>query len=545
MRSDGTRAESPMQLDSDIGTNAVSLGALGNVGIMLSSAHRLSLIGLYTHTADKSAARVTGTDYDSQTDPSTGQLFPIQRDRYRFLQRELVFGQLLGEHSFGSGKVLLSWQGNLAHAAQDEPDTRDLYQSYQLDQKWHIGPGAGTAERMYGELGELTGGGGFDLTIPFQAIRFKLGGSALVASRQSRVRRFHFEVGQQFSTLPRDQVFVPSNVGNGVGFSEATLPEDGFDADRGVYAGYLMGDLLRLDPLRIIAGARYEVATLDMDLNQSLGVDPGMKKSLSRTDKKPLPAVNLVYALNNRSNLRGAYSITLARPHLRELSAAAFFDYVRRRSISGSPDLKESTIHNGDLRYELFLEGGEVLAASGFYKYFKDPIERTFKSAGSGENLSFQNSKSAQSFGVELEARITGARFTPRLSSFYLGGNFTYVYSRIKAEGISRPLQGQSPYAANAELGFRRDRTQVSLLYNVFGPRVSEVSVFEGETDTVELPVHRLDVSWSQRLGRSLNLKLAGTNLLNQRTVFVRSGTEIQAYRIGVTGSVSLEWSYE
>jgi hypothetical protein len=534
--SNGVRAESPLQLDADTGTQAVSLGALGNVGVMLSSAHRLSLIGLYTHTADKSASRVTGTDYDGAT---------ILRDRYRFLQRELVFTQLLGEHSFAGGKTLLSWQGNIAHVSQDEPDTRDLLQSLQLDNLYHQGTGAGTAERMYAELGELTGGGGFDMTIPFQPIRFKLGGSALVASRRSRVRRFHFEVSKALETAPREQIFAPSNVGNSVLFNEVTLPEDGFDADRGVFAGYLMADLLRLEPVRIIGGLRYEVATLDLDLNRSLGVAPEMQKTISRTDQKPLPAMNLVYALNTRSNLRGAYSMTLARPHLRELSAAAFFDYVRRRAISGNPNLRETTIHNGDLRYEMFLEGGELLAASAFYKYFKDPIERTFESAGSGENLSFQNSSSAQSFGLELEARLTGATFSPKLSSFYVGGNFTYVYSRILAEGVKRPLQGQSPYAANAELGFRRDRTQVAVLYNVFGPRVSEVAVFKGDTDTVEQPVHRLDATWSQKLFRGFALKVSVTNLLNQRTVFERNDVEIQAYRMGVTGSAALEWSYE
>ncbi|HXU81435.1 MAG TPA: TonB-dependent receptor [Polyangia bacterium] len=536
MSADGTRLPSPMQLDGDIGTNSVALGTLANVGLMLSSAHRLSLIGLYTHTADKSAAVVTGKEANENI---------INRQRFRFLERAMAFSQLLGEHSFGGGRLLLAWQGNIAHVAQDEPDTRDLYRVQETDGVYRVGRGTGTAERVYGELGELTGGGGFDVTIPFSAVRFKLGGSALLASRQSRVRRFHFEVGDRLRGLSSEEIFLPQNIGHGVTLDEQTYKEDGFDADRGIYAGYLMADLLRLDPVRVIAGARYEVATLDLELNQSLGVAPDQMTKLSRTDKKPLPALNVVYALGTRSNLRGAYSITVARPHLRELSVAPFFDYVRRRVISGKADLKETTIHNGDLRWEMFLENGEVLAASAFYKHFLDPIERTIVISGDGQNLSFRNADSARSYGLELESRITGGRFSPKLSALYLGGNFTLVRSRILGEGVERPLQGQSPYAANAELGFRRNNTQVALLYNVFGPRVSEVAVLMGETDVIERPVHRLDLAWSQKLGRGFSLKLTATNLLNQRTVFVQNDVEILAYKLGVTGSATLEWSYE
>jgi outer membrane receptor protein involved in Fe transport len=306
-----------------------------------------------------------------------------------------------------------------------------------------------------------------------------------------------------------------------------------------------MADLLALDPFRVIGGLRYEVAELDMTLGNALGANPDQIQRPSRTDRKPLPAVNAVYALSNRANLRAAYSITLARPHLRELSEQLFVDYVRRRVVSGNRDLQETSIQNGDLRWEMFLEGGELIAASVFYKHFNKPIERVQVIAGSSLNVNFRNSDSAQSYGLELEARITGARFSPRLSPIYLGTNFSLVQSRITTGEIKRPLQGQSPYAANAELGFRKGKTQLAVLYNLFGPRISETAVQQGDTDIVEEPVHRLDLTWSQGLGRGFSLKLSATNLLNQRTVFTQNDVEILAYRMGVTGLATLEWSYE
>jgi len=526
-----------MQLDNEIGAQNASLGGLINVGLMLSSAHRLSLISLYTHTGESTSSQVTGKEENENT---------VNRLRFRFLERALSFTQLLGEDSFAGGKLLLSWQGNIAYAAQKEPDTRDLLRVRDTEGTYRVSTGPGSADRLYGDLGEVTGGGSMDVTIPFRPVRFKVGGSAMVASRESRVRKMHFEVDPSLAAMSSEQIFAEPNFHRGgVVLDELTSPLDAFDADRGIFAGYGMFDLLSLDPVRVIGGVRYEVSKLDLTLGNAVGSTPEQIQRLSRTDKKPLPALNLVYAVTARSNLRGAYSMTVARPHLRELSEQQYVDYVRRRVVSGNSKLEETSIQNGDLRWEMFLENGELLAASVFYKHFKKPIERTIVISGSGLNLNFRNSDSARAYGLELEARITGARFAPSLTPLYLGANLSLVDSRIKGEMVDRPLQGQSPYAANAELGFRRNKTQVALLYNLFGPRVSEVALQMGDTDVVEKPVHRLDVSWSQGLGRGLTLKLSATNLLNQRTVFSQNDVEILAYRQGVMGLATLEWSYE
>ena len=81
-------------------------------------------------------------------------------------------------------------------------------------------------------------------------------------------------------------------------------------------------------------------------------------------------------------NVRAAYSYSLVRPRFRELAPFLFFDYVRGRSVSGNPELLDTHIHNGDLRWEWFPASdtgeAEVVAASAFYKQFADPIEHRF-----------------------------------------------------------------------------------------------------------------------------------------------------------------------
>jgi outer membrane receptor protein involved in Fe transport len=362
------------------------------------------------------------------------------------------------------------------------------------------------------------------------------------------VRRFHFEVDPSIAGQPADAVFSPANIGRTVAFEEATIKEDAFDANRKVYAGYLMGDVARWEPLRVIVGARYEVSPLALTLGNGLGIAPANAMHLRRTDSALLPAAGLVLAVSRRSNARAAYGVTVARPHLRELSPTPFFDYVRRRVVSGDPTLQQTRIHNADLRWETFLSGSEVVAGSVFFKYFDKPIERTVISAGDGQNLGFANAASATTYGLELEARLLGSRLSPRLEAFYLGANFSYIASQVKTQGsagsTSRALEGQSPYVGNLEVGFRRAGTHLSLLYNVFGRRIVEVGT-GGSGNVYEQPVHRLDLSFSQQLGHRLSLKLSGTNLLDQKTRFVQDGIDIYSYQPGVAAFATIEWVFE
>ena len=83
--------------------------------------------------------------------------------------------------------------------------------------------------------------------------------------------------------------------------------------------------------------------------------------------------------------------------------------------------------------------------------------------------------------------------------------------------------------------------TEVALLYNVFGRRLVEVG-FDQLPDVYEQPFHRVDFTVSHPLRRSVNVKLAATNLLNQPTVQTAGGLTVHRYRTGVAGAVSLEW---
>jgi outer membrane receptor protein involved in Fe transport len=216
---------------------------------------------------------------------------------------------------------------------------------------------------------------------------------------------------------------------------------------------------------------------------------------------------------------------------LREISPAASQDFVRRRTIQGRPDLKRTYIHNFDARWELFPSRTEVLAASIFYKHFRDAIETVVKDDGG--NLSYQNTESAYAYGAELEARFGFGYLADALDDLIFGANFAFIQSRVElasdvldlATSKKRPLSGQSPYVVNLTLGYSPADTGLSLnvFYNVFGRRIQEVGIRQ-KPDVYEEPFHSLDFTASYQLGDHWTLGATATNLLFQDSI-VREGT--------------------
>lgn len=533
----GGMAPSVLQLDDAQGIEQTNLSAVAGAGYKPAPGHKLDVFGLYVHTADASASEVTGTDNSTAI---------IDRTRISFLQRELAFGQVIGEDKL-TDHLILGWQGNVARVAQDEPDTRDLLRTETPDGRWAISSSAGSAERLFGTLADTTLGAAANVRLPYGKIIATAGAAIQRSARDYQVRRFHFNLLGDTPFLSPDEAFAPANAGSQMSMYEATLASDGYNATRTVAAAYAMADVTPVAALRVIAGARVENSRLDLGLDSAIAELATMTDRTKRDDTEVLPSINAVYSLTPASQLRAAYAMTVARPNFREVAPALYYDYVRRRVLGGNPNLVDTNIHNVDLRWETFLGDNELVAASVFGKHFVKPIERTVASAGDGDNVGFVNTDAANTYGVELEARLSLGRIAPALAAFSAGGNLSLIGSRIDVGGgAHRALQGQSPYVANVALGYEHPKagTRVDLAFNSFGRRIEEVGT-GGAGDIYEEPFHRLDLTVAQPLPRGLRLKLAATNLLDQRVVRTQDDVEILAYQIGVTVLGSVELSLE
>src|SRR5690606_32817208 len=85
--------------------------------------------------------------------------------------------------------------------------------------------------------------------------------------------------------------------------------------------------------------------------------------------------------------LRFGASKTVARPDLREVSAASYIDPLTETRIRGNPALETSAIENFDVRAEWFFRNGDTFTASAFHKRITNPIE-TVQGAGTDDNIS-------------------------------------------------------------------------------------------------------------------------------------------------------------
>ncbi|MCA9694265.1 MAG: TonB-dependent receptor, partial [Myxococcales bacterium] len=292
-------------------------------------------------------------------------------------------------------------------------------------------------------------------------------------------------------------------------------------------------------------------------------------------------------------NIRLTGTRTVARPEFRELAPFQFRDYVGGFNKFGYPDLASSKIWNADLRFEWFPRKAEVVAISGFFKQFEDPIEAVV--GGSGNFLaSWSNVESAINGGVELEFRKALDFLAPKradaardvLRDLSIGANFSYIYSRVSLgppchlpdndapyfadsvplEGCRevfqvstskvRPLQGQSPWVVNAFIDYDNDDvgTNARVMYNAVGPYIAQVAGL-GLPDIYQQPMHMIDFTFSQRLlsyltndwgdrRNQLLLTFEVENMLNTRKWRTQGDALMYSTRDGVRLTLGLEWKY-
>lgn len=536
------------QTKSVRGTEEATMGGLVNVGYQLDDHNDLSIFGLLTHTGESQATHATGRNETDGLD--------VDATRLKFEERKLGFLQLVGKHRVPAAHDLhVRWQANFAQVSSNEPDTRDVEYNLLADGRERLKNEPGSGERYYAQLGESSFGGGVDVELPLGRATLRAGSIAQSNSRDFESRRFRMEfIGSDPSVLfePIDTIFSPENIGPAFQMQERTLATDAYTASLFVMGNYGEAELGITDALRVIGGVRYEISNQEMIPGSpyGLGVINDDDKT-KRNDADWLPAASAIYALTPSMNLRAAYSYTLARPRFRELAPFLYFDYQRRRSVSGNPELLQTRIHNADLRWEWFASDTEVFATSVFYKKFNAPIEQVIVGAANGD-ISYANAARANLYGTELEARMSLGRLAGFLDHFKAQANISLIKSSIvltpeqqmAQTSKSRPLQGQSPYVVNAGLGYAdQDRgLDFNLFYNVFGRRIDEVGI-NTLPDVYEQPFDRADATASVRLNPQMRLKLAGKNLLNRKVELRQGDLAIFSQSPGVSLSASLEWS--
>lgn len=482
--------------------------------------------------------------------------------RLEFTEQELRDWQVLGSHTLPWALDLkIDWQVSSGSAQQEIPFFREYRYDFRDDGTEFFSQRNDSNRIRWSELEDNSDSWKLDLALPFSFgkdsdMSLQGGLSRASQSRDSQIRRFNFDGDPSDITirenLSLEAILNPEFIGPGqFRLVETTRATDNYTADRDVDAFHVGADFHIQDWMRLSGGIRQEKFSQNVTTFELF--DPDDEPVIAELESTSvLPSVAATFFLPADQEIRFGYAKTVTRPDFKELSPAFFTDPVLDREVVGNPDLVDGSITHWDLRWDMYFSPTEYVSLSAFYKDFTNPIE-IIVLAGTANIITFDNADSAQNFGFEVELFKQLSFLGDFWAPFYVNANFAYIDSEITLaeDNIGdqtnnvRPLQGQSPFVVNVQLGFDDPDLGVStaLLYNVSGERISEAST-AGRPDVFEQPFHQLDFVYSHRFG-DWKAKFKLTNIFNDEVEFLQGDSVRQAFSRGRTISLGLEWTLQ
>ncbi|MFA8450398.1 MAG: TonB-dependent receptor domain-containing protein [Bacteroidales bacterium] len=522
--------------------------AITNLSYKITSTNQIGLVLLRNQSGSKTTRILDGPN--PEIDPNIYYRTQIMD----FVSRSFSSAQLKGEHQINSlNKTKINWLTSYTFSNIEQPDFRNFNSSYyikdndtinEIDASKYAVP-----SRFYRDLEEQNVYSNLKVEIPFISEKLegkiKFGGSFSNKNRTFRDQRFDFKDQNNSFKGNIEEYFSNKNIGVNanswkqdkllgvfVSQSEQTNLINSYNGQQKNNAAFIMTDLLLFSKLRLITGARLENTNISVN-SLSEKVKNG---KLENSDI--LPALSITYKLNDRMNIRLAYSKTIAKPNFRELAPYASFDFMGGDIIVGNPKLSRTLIHNYDFRWELFQKPGEIIAFSAFYKNFDNPIEKTYNPEASNPELTWRNVKQATLIGVEFEYR-KNLTFIHFLRNIKIGTNVSFIKSAVNVDKTElehihksepnypekRVMAGQSPFIINAIINYNNPRMDMesNLSFNIFGKRLAIVNG-GGTPNIYEQAYPLLNFNISKGLNKYFKLKFSVSNILNpeQKKTFSR-----------------------
>ena len=494
-----------------------------------------------------------------------GSNFDALQHNLDYSQRSLSNLLISGKHSSRDASWNYEWKLSPTYSVIKDPDIR--FSRYQdRNGVYHIGTEVGFPERIWRDLEEINAAGILHVERDFflrgQKSKLKFGGAYTYKERDYVIRSFALNIRNITLTGNPDELFYPENLwpyeGNlvtrGTTYEARFVPNNPnqYNSSISGAAAYVAADLALFRKVRATFGLRFEKYLQRYTGQDQLGVNV-LNKDIVLDDIDVFPSINLIYNYVTDQNLRASYSSTIARPSFKELSYAEIYDPISGRTFVGGlfrdandvagivywdGNLVSTSIHNFDLRWELFKPGGQMLSLSGFYKKFIKPIEIVQYATQTG---AFQprNVGDAEVFGAEAEIRINTETLIPSLKNFSILFNITLTQSSIElseteyesklenartGESIDkyRSMAGQAPYIFNTgiaynggEKGFLKG-LEAGLYYNIQGETLEYVGIAD-RPDIYSVPFHSLNFNANKKLGKEERIQLGVKvdNILN------------------------------
>ena len=532
----GSQASLNFDYTNDRYSQDILAGALANATLQLGVNNKITWKNILNINSSDYATQRSGKDYEN--DPINGE--NIRAKELALKSNTFFTTQLAGDHNLPNAKLKLHWYGSFNILDQYIPDQRRVQYNQNV-----VVPGSPylllvsasktsqrSGSRYYGYLSDYIYTAGGDVAHNFRMNNLnqtlKVGYMFQVKDRLFDSRPFSIYLptdNPALRQLSEETVFSPENFGTGYdnkfSFNEISGDQYRYQANTILNAAFAQLDNQFSPKLRAVWGLRWE--HFDQVVGSMKEKDP---RFVHTVVSDFLPALNLTYKTNDKTNLRLSGSQTVIRPEFRELSPFAFYDFEMGATVTGNKVLERTKVTNADLRYEVYPRAGEVFTVGVFYKYFEKPIELFFNQTGAGSSNTFNyiNADNAYGYGVEMEFRKKLDRVSDALRNFTVQGNFSYIYNRVRSEGtqLNRPMQGQSPYLINAGIQYDIQKLglNTTLLFNQIGRRI----LYVGNNDyppVWENPRALLDFQMAKKIMKNkAELKLNISDILNQAAYY-------------------------
>lgn len=515
---------SDREITGGVGEESVLASALVGGAIKFDN-HKISLQAMRLQNGISKAA----SQLDAKSQSSSALL---KREILEYSQREVTNFNLSGKHLMKDGKYTINWSAAPTFINVDEPDIRFTAFEVLDEGQFQIAPAVGAdVSRSWRNLKEQNYSGKADLTIDLgidneKTNKIKVGFLGTQKNRDFGIQNYIFRIENQSSLNLNGEaanIFNPDNIwsketNTGTYVKGGFEPANSFNATQLLLAGYVMNEVDITKKFKAIYGARLEKAT-NRYTGQDNSGDEFYNNQVVLDELNLLPSLNLIYAVQDKSNIRASYTKTVARPSFKEKSIAQIQDRISGRTFIGNIDLKQTDIDNIDLRYETFGTGGQSFSVSGFYKHFKDPIELESYSDLAPNDFQPKNiAETADLLGLEIDASKKLDFMGDLFSSFTAGANVTVVKSEVERSNSAdlpenqqmRPMVGQSPFIVNGSIGYKgmENGWEATGSFNRQAKKLL-IAGFGSNADVYDQPFNSLNFKASKKFGLDNKFKLS------------------------------------
>ena len=530
--------------------HSIDVSAIATAGIDITPTQNIRFTSVVLRKTDDRTAVSTGFT------EAASELLITENE---WIEREMISNQLQGDHFFpDQNELAIAWRYSNITAERDAPDNRDYrYDAGELSTR----PNGNV--RRFSALEDKVEDLGLDVSMVFYGplssmITTRAGYVHNEKTRDSEIRRYAFDVGNRsmrpLLTLPLEDILFRENINpEAVRLQEITRETDFYKADNELDAIYGEVEFNFDDRFRFTLGGRQEDFVQDTTTFDLFRPGTPTVSSLNQSDF--LPAFSATF-INYDHQFRFAYSETVSRPDFRELSTSAFTNPITGRDIIGNPNLKITELNNYDFRWEWYFAYSDYMSLGLFYKEFTNPIEASVVSPTTRAST-YINAASAENQGVEYEI-YKRLDFLPDYflngigEDFYVQANIAYIDSSVAIApenlGVlttnNRPLQGQSDYLFNFQLGYEPfSGTTATLLYHYYGDRIAEVGI-EGAPDLIEEGFGELNFVFIRELVDGWKITAKARNILDERFEITQGGFISTGYNRGRELSLQLDYVF-